>query len=428
MCHSLQGPYSPSSSHQPQTTICPPSYKRKYDNLTAFCLGSDGQPEYLDWVDLELSTLEKILCDHGDSIALFAFDVYQLAFLGTELFKNALLLLKSHGVKILFDETKTAGRRGCAGYLPSARSTQERALVKLADFHVLGKAIGNGLALSVLLAKVLCQTFDGKIGFDGLEALVEQARIGGTHSKELSSVAAGLTVVSYMENHDGYARLARVTDKVVEAFNIGFRRAGCGGEGYGAVLDGDAVDGGSDEVEVTVINSIKKNHVGSCLVWARSLFDGIFFELCFSDELTNDHVSRQLLQAALFKYGVFVLQGHNSFVGLVHERLDFDELADRVQFGTEEWAWNNENKVGAGTAGAGTAAFEQVAGGVKSALDLCLALSEKLDEQDRDLDGEQDWDAMQEIGTKVRVAILLVHRTIRSKCIILLFLYVYDEK
>lgn len=349
-------------------SLLSPSYISKSPALASFCLASDNEPDFVDWVDLKLRTLEQLLREHGDSLALFMFDVYQLAMidLSTEseaalFLQEALEKVKTAGVLTLLDETKTAGRVGAAGCMAALYPE----LCALADFHVLGKGIGNGLPLSVLMARVPAGSdsgedwsFAGRQGLDALEALVANVpRIGSTHSKEMLSAAAALAVIDTMCAKNGYTRLKRICEQVVGAFNEGFRRAGCGAPRRGE-LGGDDASGVS--TPITVASSTPREgseDEDDCkkapeqeelryfpaktmdLLYARPLFDNSLFELVFSSKVVNDHGSRASLQKALCKHGVFVLQGHNSFVGLTHEGVDFQDLTDRIQRGTEEWLW-----------------------------------------------------------------------------------------
>lgn len=153
-----------------------------------------------------------------------------------------------------------------------------------ADFVVLGKAIGSGHPLAALRIR------EGLV--PDLRAFVRSARLGGTHSKEVTSARAALYVARRMRTADGYARLPRACRSIVRALVRALDAAGVGN-----------------------------------LVGARSVFAGSLFELVFHDiDLINDLEAREDLQRCLLSEGVCLVEGHAAFVCLAHERLDL--LAD----------------------------------------------------------------------------------------------------
>jgi len=176
-------------------------------------------------------------------------------------------------VRVLLDETKTAGRVGDGGLLGQPETGTP-------DLVVLGKAIGNGAPLSLLL-------FDPE-----LECAFVDARVGGTYGKELSAIAAGLAVIRIMRRRNGWERLRRVGTTIAQAINDGLSSSPLAG-----------------------------------LCWAVPRFDGAMLDLLFRDDILALSELRVGLQQAYLHEGVVLLQGHPSFPTLAHEGVDPDFLA-----------------------------------------------------------------------------------------------------
>ncbi|MGR6781176.1 aminotransferase class III-fold pyridoxal phosphate-dependent enzyme [Moritella viscosa] len=260
----------------------PNSNKRREIRFEEGMRGVEDSQAVFNWIDGELASLEKILIQHGTTTAAFAIDIYQLAFMSMDVFSKAVSLCQNYGIKIIFDETKTAGRTRAGGFINTDTIP--------ADYIVLGKAIGNGLPLSVLLGKP-----------ENLH-IYKNARIGGTHTKETLSANAGIIVADIMKKREGYSRLPLIGRKIVSSIN----------------------------------KSISQSNTTE-LLSAVSLLDDTLFDIRFSDTMVNNFSARENLKRELIAQGVFMLQGHNSFVCLAHESLDFDLLEDKFCNALQSW-------------------------------------------------------------------------------------------
>ena len=244
--------------------------------------GIDNDEQVFNWVSLDPNDLISIINTNGHKIGCLVLDTYQLRFAGAATLESAVNLCREHGIYVVADETKIAGRVSRLGFATE--------LGWDADFLVVGKALANGAPLSLLLGK------------PDLMAASEDARITGTYSQELSGVFAALATLDEMESTDGYAVLRSVGHRVTNELNAAICRMGM-------------------------------QH----LVTADSLFGGELFELRFSRALLADWNYRQHLCATLAAQGVLVLQGHPSYVCLEHEHLDFAALRQRCERGLAEW-------------------------------------------------------------------------------------------
>lgn len=244
--------------------------------------GVSHEESVYNWLDLSLESLGVILDETGDRVAAFAVDIYQLAFMSAETLQRAAALCRDKGIVIIFDETKTSGRTSPVGYLGQCPVQP--------DFVVLGKAIGNGAPISVLL------------GDDTHTDLYRAARIGGTHSKDLFSVNAAAHVMDIMRDRDGYNRLKHAGAAFCATFNAAATRTGAGS-----------------------------------LVTARSLFDGTLFDLHWHQNFINNIDGRIALISALRLQGVLLLHAHCSFVTLSHLELDQSLVEEAIVKALTDW-------------------------------------------------------------------------------------------
>ncbi len=243
--------------------------------------GVTGDERVFNWIDGDLASLKDILVNHGHDIALFGLDVYQLAFIPRDIILQAIELCRQYGIKILIDETKTAGRIHAGGYLANAKIDS--------DYIVLGKAIANGFPLSVLLGK------------PDLDELYREARIGGTHTKEALSPYAAIAVAEIMRRHNGYRVIANNCRNVVKTINDAVAQAGA-----------------------------------KSLFRAHSLFSDTMFDLYLEDQVVNDIAFRTRLKQHLVANGTLIMIGHCSFVCLAHQNLDHEKLGHAIYTAVRE--------------------------------------------------------------------------------------------
>lgn len=209
-------------------------------------------------------------------------DAYQAALCPPGRLDKAVDLCRRAGVPVVLDETKTAGRVAPLGAL--------RDLHALADYIVCGKAVANGVALSLL------------VGPADMPEVFGAARVSGTFSKDLMSVYAAVATREVFAEQGGYPRLAGIGAMVVDTVNDAAAEAGVA-------------------------------HVLS----ARTVLGGSLWELDWAEHVLGRHTAREAVRHHLADAGVLVLQGHPSFVMLAHGDLDFDALHRAVAGGLRGW-------------------------------------------------------------------------------------------
>lgn len=246
------------------------------------CRGIYGDELVADWVDLKESSLTAILEAHGDILGTMVLDAYQFELGDPVVLLQGIARCRQRGLIVVLDETKTAGRSG-------SRGSRERALDGLVQYTILGKAIGNGAALSVLL------------GPADREPLYKVIKVGGTHSKETFGAYAGLHTANLMQERGGYQRLAGIGQKIVDTFNAAAETA--------LVAD---------------------------LVKAVPMLGGRLFDFDFAPHVLSDDKARKELVACMLERGLVALEGHCSFVSLAHDNVQ-DMLFERAKQAFVAW-------------------------------------------------------------------------------------------
>jgi glutamate-1-semialdehyde 2,1-aminomutase len=232
-----------------------------------------------NWWDFKLSSLERLISDRFGVLVL---DTYQLSFGSMDSALDGIQLCRDHGMVIVLDETKTAGRRGSSSAFFDTRLR--------GDLSVLGKAIANGFPLSVLLQH---RSFDSEI---------RSTRVAGTFSKDALAVHAALATAELMEEWNGYATLGRTGTQVVTTLNGAARN--CGVDEY---------------------------------VTAIPLLDGQLFEFRYSKRIEADAGARQQLEQCFIDAGILLFQGHCSFVCHDHQKLDWNAFSESVNRALTAW-------------------------------------------------------------------------------------------
>lgn len=240
-----------------------------------------AEPIY-DWLDLSPATLDRHLAAHPGQFGVLMIDAHQMSMTTPEAMAEAVATARRHGLRVVADETKTAGRVAPLGLL--AQEGIE------GDLIVLGKAIANGAPSAIL------------IGGGDLQQGYAACKISGTHCKELIGLYATAITRDIMAEEDGYHRLRQVGRAFAGAFDAAARAAG---------LSRD--------------------------LWAEPLFGGSSFELRFSQPLLDDRALRDQLVRLMADAGVLLMQGHPSFVSLSHETLDWDRLSAQMLTALRAW-------------------------------------------------------------------------------------------
>lgn len=242
--------------------------------------GASGTEPVANWLDLDPTSLAAILDDAA--YGAFIIDAYQIAIAPPDAIAQAIALCRRRGLVVILDETKTAGRRQCAGaYMGTPIA---------GDLTVLGKAIANGLPLSVLLQH---RPFD---------AALAETRVGGTYAKECLSVHAALITAELMHEWRGYDRLAAIGRRVAATLQDALVR-------------------------------LELDQLTACV----PLLGGCLFELRHAPALLEDRAARQALEQAFVDAGLLLFEGHCAFVCADHDRLDWDALARAIERALHAW-------------------------------------------------------------------------------------------
>lgn len=250
----------------------PPQHRKAIRN-TEGLRGVSNDEKVLNWASLEIEELKSILNLHGDKIACFIIDAFQWSFVDKDVMEKAIAYCREFDIVIVIDETKTAGRVSPLGHIGNE--------VNLWDILILGKAIGNGAPLSLLLAKE--DYYDYTLN----------SQIGGTHSKELLSVQCALITQEIMQTSNAYAELKKIGNSIAKSFNSVTEKLNC-----------------------------------TELLSMHSIFGGSLLDIRFKDQIYNDPSKLFLLQRLFLDNGLLFLVGHPSFVSLSHNQLKINDLED----------------------------------------------------------------------------------------------------
>ncbi len=251
------------------------------------CRGLSGNELIADWIDLDPASLQQLLDQHPGRFGTLVIDAYQFELAPAEAILDGISICREAGLIVILDETKTAGRRG-------PRGGWEHVLAKLAQYVILGKAIGNGAPISVLL------------GPDDLGDLYRASRIGGTHSKETFGACAALSTIEIMRERDGYNELAKIGHAIVGTLNLAAHAANI-----------------SEHLAVV------------------PMLGGRLFEFAFAHQTIGTPLIRKELVMCLLDEGVIALEGHCSFINLAHGEIDHELMHDLFKAAFVKWRMNS---------------------------------------------------------------------------------------
>lgn len=241
----------------------PPLHRMPLRN-TEGLRGVSGDEQVFNWISLDPADLDALLESHGHRIACFILDAFQFAFVERDQMLRAIAQCRRHGILIVLDETKTAGRVSPIGVAGNCEDVW--------DMLVLGKAIGNGAPLSMLLVK------------EALRDHALKAQVGGTHSKERLSVHCALATMDCMQDADGYRTLANAGSAMANLFNDCVRQLGL-----------------SEVLRLVPV------------------FGGSLLDIRMRDDLYSDAGVLRKLQASFLAHGVLLLVGHPFFISTAHD-------------------------------------------------------------------------------------------------------------
>jgi glutamate-1-semialdehyde 2,1-aminomutase len=244
--------------------------------------GIVGAEHVLDWTSLQPGDLAEAIDDSEHPFGALVLDMYQLHYGDLASVRAGLEVARARAIPVILDETKTAGR--------AAATALAHDLDLYWDGLVLGKALGNGAPVSVLLVR------------EGLADAAATTRIGGTFAKDLIGPVCIEATREIMSSSDGYERLKRAGTAI-----------------HGAVAD--------------VLANLDICEVVAC----DRPFGGSFLELRVLDRSPASVEARQTLRADLASAGVLLLEGHPSFICLAHEEVGLDELSTRFELGMRTW-------------------------------------------------------------------------------------------
>ncbi|MGC4392653.1 aminotransferase class III-fold pyridoxal phosphate-dependent enzyme [Agrobacterium sp. M50-1] len=242
----------------------------------SFTRGMSESEPVVNWIDLRIDSLRQILDDAPDTYAALLFDAYQLSLMSPADLSEAIALCRDRGVQVVADETKTAGRVSPMGALAAVGLD--------ADYVVLGKAIGNGAPVSLL------------VGPPSMSSDYLEAKISGTYCKELLGVFAASATHQLMEELHGYSMFGEISERFVNVFTNAAANVGLG-----------------DQIYVELI------------------LGGSLFELRFSEDIENNLGLRAKIPRIFADHGILLLQGHPSFFCLSHAEIDWSDLSARIE-------------------------------------------------------------------------------------------------
>ena len=241
----------------------------------------------VNWIDMKVETLKEIISHNQSKIGCFIIDAYLASFTDLETLKEVINVCHDNDMLVIFDETKTGGRISKLGYAHDNNLD--------ADLIVIGKSLGNGAPLSILIGK------------ENLMQYPEKGRLSGTFSKELFAVYSALATLDIMEQ--GSASFETGLDEIG---HIGKKSA-------------DVICAASDEAGL-------REHL-----WAQPVLGGGMFELRYSDYILSQRELRECLLRCLTENDILMLEGHPSFVCLAHREIKWDEFQSNFKLGLTQW-------------------------------------------------------------------------------------------
>lgn len=230
--------------------------------------GEEKNENAINWDGDAMNEIER-LCEMKDAACLIV-DAYQIERHPNCQFEKVIELCQKNGILVVLDETKTAGRVTPYGYFKEKYSF---------DFTVLGKAIGNGIPVSLLLGH---QKYHSD--------MYDVIKLAGTYTRDLLSCEAVLATEEIMTATKGYEKISEAGKKLAKTINDQLEK-------YGAK--------GSLQVKV--------------------LLDGGILELDYSNKLANEYEVRKCFSNALLRNHLIIPDGHCFYICTEHINL-LDEI------------------------------------------------------------------------------------------------------
>lgn len=221
-----------------------------------------GDRYAVNWNGVDINEFEQ-LCSQED-IACFVVDAYQIKRRSDRDFHHVLEICKRKNILVVLDETKTAGRVTPFGYYKEEYDF---------DFTVLGKAIGNGVPVSLLLAHKQYK-----------ELPYDSYKIAGTYARDLLGCQAILTTYDIMKQKQGFQTISK-TGKVIAC----------------------------------KMNHYLKNIIGTEAMEVNDLLDGGILEFTYSNEIANDEKKRNIIYTSLLEKGIILPNGHCFYICTEHQ-------------------------------------------------------------------------------------------------------------
>lgn len=164
------------------------------------------EPLMIAWDGESLQKLEEFLRTHRATVAALIIDPVQLREPLGENLRELHELVRRADALFIMDEIKTGFRVGLAGVQGLYGAEP--------DLSVFSKAIANGFPLAVVSGRA------------DIVRLSQGARIMGTFSNELISVAAALKTISILERPGNITRLGQLGERFIEGVNGILNRLG----------------------------------------------------------------------------------------------------------------------------------------------------------------------------------------------------------
>jgi len=215
----------------------------------------------INWNGDDMDEIEKLCCNQ--EVACLIADAYQIGRHPKCNFERVVEICRKNGVLLVLDETKTAGRVTPYGFYKDKYYF---------DFSVVGKAIGNGIPVSLLLGHEQYQT----IQYDAV-------KLAGTYTRDLLSCEAVIATEDIMTETKGYEKVSKTGKLLAERLNARLKELGA-----------------ADSLFVNV------------------LLDGGILEICFSKQLANEYGMRKQFSRALLHNHLIIPDGHCFYICTEH--------------------------------------------------------------------------------------------------------------
>lgn len=225
----------------------------------------------INWYGDGVDSFEE-LC-RNPNIACFIFDAYQIDRWPMLEIEKLIAVCKKNNILVVLDETKTSGRVASYGFYKDKLDY---------DFTILGKAVGNGYPVSLLI---------GSKKFTDIP--YDTIKIAGTYARDGLCCGAVLATEKIMEDNDFYEAISITGYKIAQMMN---------------------------ECILSIL--------GTKDVTVMTMLQGGILEFSYSNKFANDFILRTEFSNALLNNGIIIPDGHCFYICSEHI-VCLEELKER---------------------------------------------------------------------------------------------------